>query len=86
MADQVTINWRSADLSDRERAICDAAMTLAMEPGKFGESQRKSLRGVGLSEDDIWDLGAITAFFALSNRMAHVTDMKPNAEFYTMGR
>jgi uncharacterized peroxidase-related enzyme len=86
LADQVTINWRSADLSDRERAICDAAMTLAMEPGKFGEPQREALRAVGLNEEDIWDLGAITAFFALSNRMAHVTDMKPNAEFYTMGR
>lgn len=86
LADQVTINWRSADLSEREYAICDAAMTLAMEPGKFGEPQRIALRAVGLSEEEIWDLGAITAFFALSNRMAHVTDMKPNPEFYTMGR
>lgn len=86
LADQVTINWRSADLSERERAICDAAMTLAMQPGKFCEADRVALRAVGLSEDDIWDLGAITAFFALSNRMAHLTDMKPNEEFYTLGR
>lgn len=86
LSDQLTIGWRSADLSDRERAICDAAVTLAKDPGAFNETHREALRAAGLSEDDIWDLGAVTALFALSNRMAHLTEMQPNPEFFTMGR
>lgn len=86
IADQVAIDWRSADLDERGRAICEAATTLATEPSQFGDVHRDRLRGVGLSEEDIWDLGAITALFALSNRMAHLTGMRPNPEFYSMGR
>ena len=86
LADQVAINWRSADLSERERAICHAAVVLAVEPAHFGDEHRDRLRSVGLSDEDIWDVGAITAFFALSNRMAHLTDMRPNDEFFLMGR
>ena len=86
LADQVAINWRGADLSDRERAICEAATTLAVEPARFGAEHRERLRAVGLDDEDIWDLGAVTGFFALSNRMAHLTEMRPNDEFYEMGR
>jgi len=86
LADQVAIDWRSADLSERERAICAAANTLAADPAGFDDSHRSALRHVGLTDEDIWDLGAIVAFFALSNRMAHTAGMRPNAEFYSMGR
>lgn len=86
LADQVAINWRGADLDDRQRAICEAAITLATDPASFGESQRAALRAVGLDDEDIWDLGAVTAFFAMSNRMAHIAEMRPNDEFFTMGR
>jgi uncharacterized peroxidase-related enzyme len=86
LADQVAVNWRGADLSDRERAICEAATVLAVDPVRFGDEHRAQLSAVGLSDEDIWDLGAVTAFFALSNRMAHLTDMRPNDEFYLMGR
>lgn len=86
IADQVAINWRGADLDARQRAICEAAVVLAKDPATFGEPQRAALRAVGLDEEDIWDLGAVTAFFAMSNRMAHIAEMRPNDEFYTMGR
>jgi uncharacterized peroxidase-related enzyme len=86
LADQVAVHWRGADLSDRERAICDAATVLALEPARFGDGHRQRLRDAGLDDEAIWDVGAITAFFALSNRMAHLTAMRPNDEFYTMGR
>ena len=75
-----------AAVSDRERAICEAATVLAVEPARFGDEHRRRLRDAGLDDEDIWDLAAITGFFALSNRMAHVTEMRPNDEFYTMGR
>jgi uncharacterized peroxidase-related enzyme len=86
LADQVAVNWRTAELSDRERAICEVATLLATEPARFGDEHRDRLRSAGLDDEDIWDLGAITALFALSNRMAHLTDMRPNDEFYLMGR
>ncbi len=86
LADQVAIDWRSADLDDRARAICEAAVTLATEPAAFDDALRDRLRAVGLSDEDIWDVGAITALFALSNRMAHLLRMRPNDEFYTLGR
>ncbi len=86
LADQVAINWRHADLSERERAICDFATTLATDPTALGEADHESLRSHGLSDEDIWDVGAITSFFALSNRMAHLTKMRPNDEFYSLGR
>ncbi len=86
LADQLAIDWRSAELTERERAICDFAVTLATDPAATTNDQRDRLLAAGLSEDDIWDVGAITALFALSNRMAHLTEMRPNPEFYTMGR
>jgi uncharacterized peroxidase-related enzyme len=86
LADQVAVSWRHADLSERERAICEAATVLAVEPGHFSDEHRDRLRAVGLDDDDIWDLGAVTALFALSNRMAHLLELRPNDEFYGLGR
>jgi uncharacterized peroxidase-related enzyme len=86
LADQVAINHRNADLSPRERAMLDAAMKLAREPQCFGEDDVEALLAHGFTREDAWDIGAITAFFALSNRMAHLSAMRPNDEFYAMGR
>jgi uncharacterized peroxidase-related enzyme len=86
LGDQVAINHRSADLSPRERGLVDAAMKLAREPQSFGESDIERLLEHGFSREDVWDIGAITAFFALSNRMAHLSSMRPNDEFYAIGR
>lgn len=86
LGEQVAVLYEKADITKRQRTMLDAAMVLAKEPGAFGEHHIETLRAEGFSEDDIWDIGAITAFFALSNRMAHLTDMRPNDEFYLMGR
>jgi uncharacterized peroxidase-related enzyme len=86
LGDQVAINHRNADLSPRERAMLDAAMKLAREPQCFGEDDVEALLAHGFTREDVWDIGAITAFFALSNRMAHLSAMRPNDEFYAMGR
>ena len=85
VADQVAINWECADLTGRERAILTFAMKIAKaEPLSDGDFEK--LESEGLSREDAWDIGAIAAFFALSNRMAHLTNMRPNDEFYLMGR
>lgn len=86
IADQVAVDWHHADLSPRERAICDFAVRLATDPASLTEQHRDELASHGLSSEDIWDVGAITSFFALSNRMAHLAQMRPNNEFYTLGR
>jgi uncharacterized peroxidase-related enzyme len=86
LADQVATDWRSAELDERQRAIVDAAVTLASEPDRITEAQRNALRDNGLTDDDVWDVGAITALFALSNRLAHWAGIRPNDEFYLMGR
>lgn len=86
LGDQVAIDHRRADLKPRERAMLDAALKLARAPQEFGEDDVANLLEHGFSREDVWDIGAITAFFALSNRMAHLTSMRPNDEFYAMGR
>jgi uncharacterized peroxidase-related enzyme len=86
LGDQVAINYRKADLGARERAMLDAAMKLAMTPQRFGENDVERLLQHGFSREDVWDIGAITALFALSNRMAQLASMRPNDEFYTIGR
>jgi uncharacterized peroxidase-related enzyme len=86
LGDQVAINHRSADLGPRQRAMLDAALKLATAPQSFGEQDIQMLLGHGFTREDVWDIGAITGLFALSNRMAHLTDMRPNDEFYTLGR
>jgi uncharacterized peroxidase-related enzyme len=86
IADQVAVDWRKADLSERQRAMLGFAVKLAVEPARVVEADLEELRGHGLSDDDIWDVGAITALFALSNRVAHLSAMRPNEQFYLMGR
>ena len=86
IADQVAVNYRKADVSPRQRAMLDFAVKIALHAQDVDEADHARLREQGFSDEDIWDIGAIAAFFALSNRMAHLTDMRPNAEFYNMGR
>ncbi len=86
IADQIAVNYRRADLTPRQRAVLDFAVKIALRPQEIEDADRAQLQRHGLSEEDIWDVGAIAAFFALSNRMAHLTDMRPNDEFYSMGR
>lgn len=86
IADQVAVNYRKADVSPRQRAMLDFAVKVALRAQDVDEADHVQLREHGFSDEDIWDIGAIAAFFALSNRMAHMTDMRPNAEFYDMGR
>jgi uncharacterized peroxidase-related enzyme len=86
IADQVAVDWRKADLSERQRAMIGFAVKLAVEPSRVTEADLQELRDHGFSDDDIWDVGAITALFALSNRVAHLSAMRPNEEFYLMGR
>jgi uncharacterized peroxidase-related enzyme len=86
VADQVAVNYRKADITPRERAMLDFAMKVALESARIGDADFPPLRAQGFSEDDIWDIAAIAALFALSNRMANFTSMRPNDEFYLMGR
>ena len=86
IADQIAVNYRRADLTPRQRAVLDFAVKIALRPQEIEDAARAQLQRHGLREEAIWDVGAIAAFFALSNRMAHLTDMRPNDEFYSMGR
>lgn len=86
IADQIAINYHKADITPRQKALLDFALKVAMQPAELSEADYVNLREHGFSEEDIWDIGAITAFFALSNRMAHLINMRPNDEFYLMGR
>ena len=86
VADQVAIDHRKADISDRHKTMLDFAVKLARTPEEITDADRQMLKQHGFSEEDIWDIGAITAFFALSNRMAHLIEMRANDEFYLLGR
>jgi uncharacterized peroxidase-related enzyme len=86
VADQVAINHREADLSARQLAMLDFAMQVALESHAVGDADIEALRAHGFTADDAWDIAAIAAFFAMSNRLANVTNMRPNDEFYLMGR
>ena len=86
IADQIASNYRKADLSDRQKAMLDFAIKVSTEANKVGEADLETLKAHGFTEDDAWDITAITAFFGLSNRMANVTSMRPNDEFFAMGR
>jgi uncharacterized peroxidase-related enzyme len=86
IADRVATNPYGVELSGRERAIVDLALLIAMESASLTEAELDDARAAGLSDDEIWDIGAITALFAMSNRLAHLTALRPNAEFYLMGR
>jgi len=86
LADQVAINYRKADITARQQAMLDFAMTVALAAQEIGDADFEALRAHGFSDEDAWDIGAIAAFFALSNRMANLTNMRPNDEFYSLGR
>ena len=86
VADQVAVNHRKADISERQRAMLDFAMKVCLNAQAVDDVDFDALHAHGFSDEDIWDIAAITAFFGLSNRIANVTGMIPNPEFYLMGR
>ena len=86
IADQVAINYRKADISERQKAMLDFAVKVSASAHLVGEADFAALKAHDFDEDDIWDIAAIAAFFGMSNRLANVTSMRPNAEFYALGR
>jgi len=86
LADQVAVDWRKAPLPPRMKAVLEVAVRLAVSPAEVTAEQLHAVEEHGLSRDDIWDVGAIVALFALSNRLAHWAAIRPNEEFYTLGR
>ncbi len=86
IADQVATNYRKADIPPRQKAMLAFAMKIALASGTVEDADFEALRPHGFSDEDIWDIGAIAAFFALSNRMANMIGMRPNDEFYLLGR
>jgi uncharacterized peroxidase-related enzyme len=86
IADRVASNPWGVELNRRERAIVDLALLVATESAALTEAELDDARAAGLTDDEIWDVGAITALFAMSNRLAHLTALRPNPEFYLMGR
>ena len=86
IADQVAINYRKADLNAREKAMLDFAMKICLHSQTVGDDDISALKPHGFSDEDVWDIAAIAAFFALSNRMASFLNMRPNDEYYAMAR
>jgi uncharacterized peroxidase-related enzyme len=86
IADQIAVNHRKADLTPRRRAMLDFAMKVALRSGEIEDADYDRLREHGFGDEDAWDIAAIAAFFAMSNRLANMSGMRPNDEFYLMGR
>jgi uncharacterized peroxidase-related enzyme len=86
LADQIAVNHHKADITPRQKAMLDFAMKVCLDSASVGEADFAALAAHGFSAEDAWDIGAITALFGLSNRMANLTGMRPNDEFYLMGR
>ena len=86
LADQLATNHRSADLSEQHRTMLDFAVKLTEDPGRVDDADVKALGEAGFSTEEIWDVGSVVSVFNLSNRMATLADIRPNDEFYTMGR
>ena len=86
IAEQIAANYRKADISVRQRAMLDFAMKVALSSCEVGEADFAELAAHGFTEEDAWDIAAIAAFFGMSNRMANVMNMRPNDEFYALGR
>ncbi|MBN3789511.1 peroxidase-related enzyme [Burkholderia sp. Ac-20353] len=86
IADQVATNYRKADITTRQKAMLDFAMKVSQTAHLVGEADFDMLKSHGFNEEDIWDIAAVSAFFGMSNRLANVTNMRPNAEFYALGR
>jgi uncharacterized peroxidase-related enzyme len=86
VADQVAVNYRKADITPRQKAMLAFALKVCNDSSAIGDADFATLREHGFSDEDAWDIGAITGLFGLSNRMANMTSMRPNDEFYLMGR
>jgi uncharacterized peroxidase-related enzyme len=86
LADQVATNYRQADITPRQRAMLDFALRMATRPASVEDADLEQLGAHGFDAEDVWDVGAIAALFALSNRMAHLTALRPNPEFHLLGR
>jgi len=86
VADQVAVNYRKADITPRQKAMLDFAMKVCQRSHEINDDDFAPLHAHGFSDEDIWDIAAITAFFGLSNRIASFSNMLPNPEFYLMGR
>ena len=86
LADQVAVNYRKADITPRQKAMLAFAMKVCLDSGAVGDDDYAALREHGFDDEDAWDIVAITALFGLSNRMANATSMRPNEEFYLLGR
>jgi len=86
VADQIAINYRTADITERQRAMLDFAMQVTLHSHTVGEADIEHLKRAGFDEEEVWDIAAIAAFFGMSNRITNVTNTRPNDEFYTLGR
>ena len=86
LADQIAANYRKADITPRQKAMLDFALKVSKSSHEISNADIEDMRELGFSNDDIWDIGAISALFALSNRMANLTSMRPNDDFYLLGR
>ena len=86
LADQIAVNYRKADLEPHQKVMLDFALKVALHSHEIQDADFPPLRAHGFSDEDIWDIGAIAALFALSNRMANLINMRPNDEFYLLGR
>jgi len=86
LADQIAINYRKADITPRQLAMLEFALQVAQHSASVSDADIERLQAHGFSAEDVWDIGAIAAFFAMSNRLANLTSMRPNDEFYSLGR
>ena len=86
LADQIATNYRKADITQKQKVMLDFALKVSRSSHKLSNADIEEMQKQGFSNDDIWDIGAISALFALSNRMANLTRMRPNDEFYLLGR
>lgn len=86
ISDQVATNYRKADITDRQKAMLDFALKVSQTAHLVGEADFEALMAHGFTEEDVWDIAGISAFFGMSNRLANVANMRPNAEFYSLGR
>jgi uncharacterized peroxidase-related enzyme len=86
IADQIAANWRKADLSAKQKAMLEFALKVTDRANEVNDADHEVLRVAGFDDEAIWDIAAIAAFFGMSNRLANVTNLRPNDEFYAMGR
>ena len=86
LSDQLAVNYRRAEITPRQRAMLDYAMKVALRSAEVSDEDFAALRAHGFTLDDIWDIGAIAAFYGMSNRIANMSALRPNDEFYAMGR